>query len=177
MHVAYAFLARAGEFTPDGTLNVLGGDIDTIYGRAFPVMQPHIAFILKIVLDAADLGRTYEVRVSLVGPQGERPLPGDVRLSVHAPVPPLPDRPAVIAFALHATYLVFQRPGIYTWHAVLDNEEIAFLLRRRHYRTSRQMGDPALTGLNSGQAARSAVLSEIMCVQLQIMTQKLQITA
>jgi hypothetical protein len=38
-------------------------------------------------------------------------------------------------------------------------------------------GDPPLTGLNSGQAARSAVLSKIMCIQLQIVTRKPQITA
>jgi hypothetical protein len=33
------------------------------------------------------------VRVSLVGPQGERPLPGDVRLSVHAPRAATPRSP------------------------------------------------------------------------------------
>jgi hypothetical protein len=122
MRVAYAFLARAGEFTSDGTLNVLGGDIDTIYGQAFPLMQPHLAFIVKITLDATDLRQTYELHVSLVGPQGERLLPDDLRLPISVPaVPPRPDRPAAIAFVLHLTTVVFPRPGtclaVATWPA------------------------------------------------------------
>ena len=37
-------------------------------------------------------------------------------------------------------------------------------------------GDPPLTGLKSGQAACSGVLSKIMCIQLQVVTCRLQIT-
>jgi len=40
MKIAYAFLADAAQYTPDGRLWMLGGDIDTLFVPDIPITHP-----------------------------------------------------------------------------------------------------------------------------------------
>lgn len=127
MRAGYAFLAGGGEFSPDGKLNVVGGDFDTIYGQSFPLMHPHLTLITKLVLDQADFGRDHTLRISLLDAQGKR-VGQDLQGPIQVPGKvPRPDRPTGIGFALEAISLTFPSPGEYIWHIYVDDVEIVAL--------------------------------------------------
>jgi len=127
MRAAYVFLASGGEFTPDGKLNVLGGDFDTIFGPAFPLVQPHMVLLIKLLLDQGDTGHGHELRVSLLNAEGERVL-SDLRGPIEVLGKAMrPDRPVGMGLALTAINLIFPRPGAYTWHVFVDDIEVAAL--------------------------------------------------
>ncbi len=127
MRAAYVFLATAGEFTPDGKLNMIGGDINTIWGRVFPLMQPHLSLILKLLLDRDELGSEFDLRISIVNSQ-EIPIVQDIQASLKVPAqPPQPKRPDSLAFALSMFNLVFPKPDDYSVRVVVGGKEITTL--------------------------------------------------
>jgi hypothetical protein len=71
MEVAFAFLANFGEITPDGRLNVIGGDIDALNSDEVPFTFPLLCFVAKLLFDPEELGRELEIATEIVDPSGE----------------------------------------------------------------------------------------------------------
>ncbi len=67
MEIAYAYLARAAEVNPDGTLSVLGADFHIIRLPRFPHLCP-MALVVRLVGTPVSDELTFELEI--VGPGG-----------------------------------------------------------------------------------------------------------
>ncbi|HEV3260208.1 MAG TPA: hypothetical protein VG013_25350 [Gemmataceae bacterium] len=123
MEVAYAFLARGGEFAPDGTLSVFGGDFTTIHGWVFPLHVPSLTVIAKLLFQREDCGRQYEVKVELVGEDNANLAP-EIRQELDVPVPADPEKKIRLNLAVMLTGLQFPRAGKYRARLLLSGEEV-----------------------------------------------------
>jgi hypothetical protein len=65
MKILMAFLADEANITQDGKLNVLGV-FDRITAGTFPVMHPRMVFAFRVLMEGADSGRGFQVRVRLL---------------------------------------------------------------------------------------------------------------
>lgn len=127
MRLGYAFLANAGEFTPDGKLNVLGGDLDTLAGTGFPLTHPYMVLIIKLLLDSDDMGREHALRVETLTPSGDL-IRDPLEIPIIAPTDaPRPGHPPALAFVMQMANLVFGEPGKYVWRVYADGSELASL--------------------------------------------------
>jgi hypothetical protein len=68
MRLAYALLANSAEFTPDGKLYILGGDIDTLYVRELPATQPVLTLAMKLLVPPTECDVEHRLQVSLIDP-------------------------------------------------------------------------------------------------------------
>jgi hypothetical protein len=89
MNIRYVILAKYAEFTPDSTLNMIGGDSDKIEVPGFPCRIPSVTAAVKIELTPDDCAREHEIVGTVV-----RPRTGEVLASsdIHQ-IPPF-DVPA-----------------------------------------------------------------------------------
>lgn len=130
MRLGFTFLAMAGEYAPDGRLNVLGGDLDILVAPSFPATQPSMVLIIKFRLDDADLLTEHEIRVLIVGPTGEPVVP-QVKAHLQIPAkPPRPDMPMGLGLVMNMGYLSFPAPGDYEWRIELDDDKLETLTLR-----------------------------------------------
>lgn len=69
MEVDFAFLADGAEAV-NGKLYVMGGAIDTIWGRQTPLMHSHLAFALRLIFDVAEIGRKHKLEIQIMDEDG-----------------------------------------------------------------------------------------------------------
>jgi hypothetical protein len=123
MEVAYAFLARGGEFASDGTLSVFGGDISTVHGMTFPLQLASVTLLGKLMFEKEEGGRRYDFKVEVVGEDNCNIVP-EIKQSLEVPVPGDPEKKMNLALAVLITGVQFPRPGNYRFRLLLDGQEI-----------------------------------------------------
>lgn len=124
MKVAYALLANAAEFTPDGKLYLLGGDIDTINASTLPVIYPFMVIVLKFRFSASESLQPRTLRLVPLGPDGQvmRP-PMDMPL-----LPPRASSPeSGLGICINLVNADFPVLGEYVFRIEVDGLEVAQL--------------------------------------------------
>jgi hypothetical protein len=120
MRLAYAFLADAAEFTPDGKLWVLGGDLDTIRVQEFPHTYPAMALVVKLLLHSDECGYEHQIQVRVDGPLGERVAEAQINSTVSARTD-YPEEETGLAFVINYQQTSFPGPGTYSFTIIADD--------------------------------------------------------
>lgn len=124
MKVAYAFLARGGEFGPDGTFSVFGGDFTAIQAKSFPVPVPHVTLIAKLLFAKDDWGHHYEFKTELVGEDNVNLVP-DIKNEIDVPAAQAPEKNMALSIAVQMNGIQLPHPGIYNVRLLLDGQEVS----------------------------------------------------
>lgn len=116
--------ATAAEYTPDGRLYLLGGDIDTLNAASLPVVSPFLALVVKFCYDPSDPPQQRMMRLVPLDPEGQL-----MRPPLHMPLnPPRLGSPAPgSGVCLHMINTQFPVLGEYTFHIEVDGVELAKL--------------------------------------------------
>jgi hypothetical protein len=123
MKIAYALLANSAEFSADGKLYMLGGDIDTLYAPSLPVTQPALTLALKLLAPSVECDVEHRLRVDLAGPEGGLIEPGmDLTFIPRAKLGD-ESRDVGVGFALVFQRLVFTQFGEHTFRVMIDGQE------------------------------------------------------
>ena len=132
MRIAYTFLATGAEFTSDGRLWVLGGDIDSIGASSFPVSQPGLCLVIKFLFSPDEVGQSHTLQVDVIRPNGERLGPsaqGEFKAQGRADGL---TRESGVGAVVHMSQVPFQESGEHTIHISVDGqwrETLALYLR------------------------------------------------
>ena len=113
MRLAFAILADAAVFTPDGKLQVQGGDLDTVYSTVFPAVQPTMSLAVKLNADSGDISQGFILRLEATTPQDAPWFPAFAVPFTANPNPLTGGQPVKVAFVLNLPMLVFPIAGTY----------------------------------------------------------------
>lgn len=122
MQINYAFLADAAEFTPDGRLWMLGGDVDTIYTPQVPATHAELSLVIKLIIDPADSETEHQIHFQLLDPNNI-PLVPESGFSFRPNPSQDPDLPNGYGICLGFQQLKFQQLGKHTVVVRIDGEE------------------------------------------------------
>lgn len=127
MELVYAFLADAAQFTPDGKLNMLGGDFNSINTDDFPHIHAVIAVAMRFRLTREETAVEHPVIVELRSIDTPE---ADIITQVRGSFPPsiVPDTadgPFFVSNVANLMMTVFQTPGIYSVRIVADGRLVA----------------------------------------------------
>jgi hypothetical protein len=123
MEVSYAFLARSGEFAPDGTFSVFGGDFSTIQGKTFPLLMPSMSLIAKLVFAKEESGQHHAINVDVVGEDNVNLAP-PAKQEFDIPAPQDPEKKMAVSLGVVLNGLQFPRPGNYRVRLLWDGQEL-----------------------------------------------------
>jgi len=126
MELAYAFFAKAGEFGQDGSLTVMGADIDCIITPAVPVTVPSLTFIARLRAEREEAGEEHRFQGRLLDAEGKDLLPSQpevpLTLKQHPSAPA--NVKAGVGIAVQMMGLVFQKFGEYRFEIYVDGKKI-----------------------------------------------------
>jgi Family of unknown function (DUF6941) len=123
MRLDSAFLADAADVRPDGVMYVLGGGIEHVKAKNYPVTHTGMVLIARLRGEPNECGdHTLSARV--FRPNGESWTP---EIALDFSVPPNkihPDRGNVTTICLKYFNFVFPEPGEYTIRLFVDGNEV-----------------------------------------------------
>jgi hypothetical protein len=124
MELSYAFFAHAAEFSPDGKLSVLSGDLDTLFSEVFPFTHPAIALVVKLLIRPEECPREYQFRAEIVDPHGEVIPP-----KISFPFTPnlgcyRPDDIVGMGLSIHLQGITFPVSGKYVLQMWVDDQPL-----------------------------------------------------
>jgi len=123
MRIAYALLAQAAEFTPDGRLYCMSGDLESLNVQSVPVMLPMLVVLAKFIVDAPESGRPHLIRLAAFGPDNTR-LP----IGMETPlVPPAANAESKVGICINIANVELPAAGQYIFRLEMDNIEVARL--------------------------------------------------
>lgn len=127
MRLAFAFLADAAQFTVDGRLWVLGGDLQFIEASDLPVDHPALTLVVKAFIDPDECGQEHIFSVDVEEPSGRI-----AHLPASEPITPRrskehPELPVGIALALNIQQVQFTHFGVFHFRVKLDDQELTSL--------------------------------------------------
>jgi hypothetical protein len=122
MEVAYSFLARAGEFTRDGTFSAIGADFSVVHSKVFPMPLTAMTLIAKLVFAEDEWGKHHDLRIELVGEDNVNLAP-ELKTDIDVPVPHDPEKKMAMRVAVGLLNIQFPHPGKYRVRLLLDGEE------------------------------------------------------
>lgn len=92
MRLGFAFIANAGESTPNGRFSVLGGGTDGFLIGKTPTTIPALALVFELRFRPEDCGRDYRMRIGILAPSGSEEDTGANHSITPAPDPYFPTR-------------------------------------------------------------------------------------
>lgn len=121
MEVKYLILARYAEFTPDGKLNLIGGDHDKFIADEYPNIQPLIIAAARIFLNKEDCTTEHTFRSILVEDDTQEVVAEGA--SGTFPAFPMPADGSFLGAGLILMFrnIIFQRSGIYLAQLLIDD--------------------------------------------------------
>jgi hypothetical protein len=130
METRYIILARYAEFTPDGKLNVIGGDQNQLVAESYPYVHPLMLAAARVVFDREDGGREHDFRSVLAAEDtGETIAEGAYGTIPEFVFPPGVDRLGT-GLILSFRDVIFPKEGRYIVKLMIDGEEIAKVVLR-----------------------------------------------
>jgi hypothetical protein len=66
----FAFLADAAEAEPGRKFYVLGGGIDSIGAQEFPIVHPHLALVMRVMVHPSEVDRPHAMEIRLMDSDG-----------------------------------------------------------------------------------------------------------
>ena len=136
----FAFLADAAEASPGRKFYVLGGGVDSIGAPRFPVVHPHLALVMRILLHPTEADRDHRLEVRLIDQDGRELVraDGSVRPSGVGP----PGREVGLPIAMNLNNVRFEHSGDYSVELLLDDSHVKSLPLRLHEVSGPPPGHP-----------------------------------
>jgi hypothetical protein len=118
--IEYAFLADAAETNPGHKFHVLGGGITRIGGPSFPLVHPHLALVVGLLVTAPETKREHELGIVLLDPDG-----GDVTSATGSLMARGHDdgRDNIVTFSVDLYGIRFPTPGDYSFRILVNGSE------------------------------------------------------
>jgi len=118
--IDFAFLADAAETNPGHKFNVLGGGITRIGGPTFPLVHPHLALVVGLLVTAPETRRQHELGIVLLDPDG-----GEVTSARGSLVARGHDdgRDNIVTFSVDLYGISFPSPGDYSFRVLVNGSE------------------------------------------------------
>jgi len=85
MELEFAMLADAANTLQDSRINILGGEIETLYASKFPVVHPHMVLVMRIVGHFTEMQNPHNIVMYLKDADGK-----DIIKSINLTIPPAP---------------------------------------------------------------------------------------
>jgi hypothetical protein len=115
--VTLALLADGANLSREGKLNILGV-FDTIFARTLPTTHPQMQLVLRFEADSEDLGKTRNVEVQFVTPDGGVPF----RVPIALATPAMRTEPVRIDQVVSLTNVQLAAAGRHRFHVLIDGE-------------------------------------------------------
>jgi hypothetical protein len=122
MKARIAVLADAANVAVDGKLNVLG-EFNVLNSAEFPAVWPRMFLVLKVESDLMDGRDRYEFRMRMTDQDGER-VGGEIVNQFGFAGPSVPGTPRTAPMIIEIRNSVFQKPGTYEFHVLIDGETL-----------------------------------------------------
>lgn len=124
MEVDFAFMADSAEAV-NGKLYVIGGAIDTIWGKQVPLIHPRLAFVLRLIFDVGEIGRKHKLEIQLMDEDGAVVTQVGGELEIPAKNPNLPKGwRQGFATVLNFLNLKFLKFGNYSFNILVNNSSL-----------------------------------------------------
>jgi hypothetical protein len=120
----FAFLADAAEAEPGRKFYIMGGGIDSIGANAFPVVHPHLALLIRVLVHPMEAERPHTLEIRLIDDDGHELARMEGNFQA-AGGPPGRELPMNISLAL--SNIRFERHGDYSIELLLDNQHVKSL--------------------------------------------------
>lgn len=116
----FAFLADAAEAEPGRKFHVLGGGIDQIAGPVFPLVHPHMALVMRILVPHDELGRGHLLTVRLVDGDGKQLARIDGKIETQSGQ--IAGLAAPVNMVINMANTRFEAPGEYSIDIIMNGE-------------------------------------------------------
>jgi len=121
----FAFLADAAEAEPGRKFYVLGGGVDSIGAPSFPVVHPHLALLIRLLVHPTEAERPHALEIHLIDSDGGELAKMEGNFSAGPGGPPGRELPMNISLGL--TNIRFERAGDYSIELLVDNQHVKSL--------------------------------------------------
>jgi hypothetical protein len=118
--IEYAFLADAAETNPGHKFHVLGGGITRIGGPSFPLVHPHLALVVGLMVTAPETRREHELGIVLLDPDGREVTSATGALVARGHED---GRDNIVTFSVDLYGLGFPAPGDYSFRILVNGSE------------------------------------------------------
>src|SRR5919112_5426460 len=118
--IDYAFLADAAQTAAGQKFHVIGGGVNRISGRTFPLRHPHLALVIGLRVTAPETDREHEIRFVLLDPDGGEVAGATGSLVARSQ---RDGRDAVLTFSIDLWNLAFPAPGDYSFRLLVNGSE------------------------------------------------------
>ncbi len=124
MEIDFAFLADSAEAV-NGKLYIMGGAIDTIWGKQAPLSHAHLSFVLKLIFDVAEIGRKHKLEIQIMDEDGTiiTNVGGDLEMPAKNPNLPKGWRQS-FSTVLNFQNLNFLKFGNYSFNVLINNSSL-----------------------------------------------------
>ena len=121
----FAFIADAAEADPGRKFYVLGGGVDSIGAQTFPVVHPHLALLMRLLVHPTETDREHQLEVRLIDSDGGElsRIEGTFQASRGGP----PGRELPMNISLNMSNIRFERSGDYSIELLVDNQHVKSL--------------------------------------------------
>ncbi len=118
MEVSLLLVADYANTTGDEKLNVMGV-FTNIFATNFPAVHPQMYLVAQLKAGRAEYGRKFDLGIKLINEDGKEIL----SLSPKVEVPtPQGVRRVTLNFVLSMVNIPFEKPGIYEFSLLVDND-------------------------------------------------------
>lgn len=118
--IDYAFLADAAQTAPGQKFHVIGGGVNRLAGRTFPLRHPHLALVVGLRVTSPETGRQHEIRFVLLDPDGREVAGATGNLMAHGQADA---RDSTLTFSIDLWNLVFPAAGDYSFRLLVNGSE------------------------------------------------------
>lgn len=118
--IEYAFLADGADARPGQKFAIIGGGVSRLGGSAFPLRHPHLALVVGLALEPAEIGQELDLRFSIVTPKGDEMATAQASITAGGPSD---GRASILTFALDLWNLSFPMQGDYDIRIFVGSEE------------------------------------------------------
>lgn len=121
MEVKYLILARYAEFTPDGMLNLIGGDQNMFIADEYPHIEPRIIAAARVILNKVDCTNEHTFKSIIVEDDTQEVVAEGA--SGTFPVLPMPADANFLGAGLVLMFhnSIFPKSGIYYAQLLIDD--------------------------------------------------------
>jgi hypothetical protein len=119
--IDYAFLADAAQTAPGQKFHVIGGGVNRLGGRTFPLRHPHLALVVGLRVTSPETDRQHEIRFVLLDPDGREVAGATGNLVAHGQADA---RDSTLTFSIDLWNLVFPAAGDYSFRLLVNGSEL-----------------------------------------------------
>jgi hypothetical protein len=121
----FAFLADAAEAEPGRKFYVLGGGVDSIGAQSFPVVHPHLALLIRVLVHPTETGRAHDLEIRLIDSDGGELAKMEGNFTANPGGPPGRELP--INISLGMSNIRFEKAGDFSIELLVDSQHVKSL--------------------------------------------------